>query len=83
MKTYSTIVDVLRDRAATTPDRLAYSFVSETPTNVNSLTYQQLETKVKAIARLSKKFKFKSPEPCGQYRQNTSSAQARANYGDD
>ncbi|AFY38525.1 Long-chain-fatty-acid--CoA ligase [[Leptolyngbya] sp. PCC 7376] len=50
MKTYSTIVDVLRDRAATTPDRLAYSFVSETPTNVTSLTYQQLETKVKAIA---------------------------------
>ena len=58
MKTYSTIVDVLRDRAATTPDRLAYSFVSETPTNVNSLTYQQLETKVKAIAaHLQKKIK--------------------------
>ena len=50
MKSYSTIVDVLRDRAATTPDRLAYSFVSETPTNFESFTYGQLETKVKAIA---------------------------------
>ena len=50
MKTYSTIVDVLRDRSANTPDRVGYSFLSNEVDNVKPLTYRQLETQVKAIA---------------------------------
>ncbi|MGB2924980.1 MAG: fatty acyl-AMP ligase [Limnothrix sp.] len=50
MKKYSTIVDVLQDRAQNTPDQLAYSFVSGEATNITSFTYRELEARVKAIA---------------------------------
>jgi acyl-CoA synthetase (AMP-forming)/AMP-acid ligase II len=50
MTQYSSVVDVLRHHAHTKPDQLAYSFLTGEATNHRDLSYQQLDTKVRAIA---------------------------------
>jgi acyl-CoA synthetase (AMP-forming)/AMP-acid ligase II len=50
MVNYSTVVDVLRDRAITQPNQLAYTFLADGETESERITYQELDTQAKAIA---------------------------------
>ena len=50
MAKYLTLVDLLRDRAQNLPNQIAYTFLPDGETSSGSLTYQQLETQVRAIA---------------------------------
>ena len=45
-----TLVDLLRDRASQHPNRTAYTFLEDGEREVSSLTYRQLDEKVRAIA---------------------------------
>ena len=48
--TADTLVDILRDRALTQPDRNLYTFLIDGETKTESLSYSQLEQRAKAIA---------------------------------
>lgn len=50
MTDYSTLVDVLRHRAQTQPDQIAYVFLADGVTESGSLTYAQLDEHARAIA---------------------------------
>jgi len=50
MTEYLTIIDILRHRSQNLPNQIAYTFLPEVETESGSLTYQQLEIKVQAIA---------------------------------
>lgn len=50
MTQYSTVVDVLRTHSKNLPDKIAYRFLADGEAESGSLTYQQLETQVQAIA---------------------------------
>ena len=50
MNEYLTIIDILRDRSQNLPNQIAYTFLPDGETESGSLTYQQLEIKVQAIA---------------------------------
>ena len=50
MAKYSTIVDILNDRSQNLPHQIAYIFLPDGETESGSLTYQQLNTQVRAIA---------------------------------
>ena len=50
MVNYSTVVDVLRNRATTQPNQLAYTFLADGETESNRITYQELDTQARAIA---------------------------------
>jgi len=47
---FSTFVDLLRDRTALQPDKVAFSFLSDGETISDSLTYFQLQQQAQAIA---------------------------------
>lgn len=47
---YSTLVELLRDRALNQPKEIGYTFLLDGETEVASLTYQQLDQKARAIA---------------------------------
>ncbi|MEC4985377.1 MAG: fatty acyl-AMP ligase [Oscillatoria sp. PMC 1068.18] len=47
---FSTLIDLLRDRAENEPDRQIYTFLSDGETISGSLTYQELDRQAKAIA---------------------------------
>ena len=50
MVNYSTVVDVLRHRAATQQNQLAYTFLADGETESDRVTYQELDTQARAIA---------------------------------
>ncbi|MGB3558015.1 MAG: AMP-binding protein, partial [Geitlerinemataceae cyanobacterium] len=50
MTDYSTLVNLLRDRAQTQPDQIAYVFLSDGDSESGKLTYGDLENRAKAIA---------------------------------
>lgn len=50
MTDYSTLVDLLRHRAQTQPDQLAYVFLADGDTESGSLTYAQLDEQARTIA---------------------------------
>ncbi len=50
MVNYSTVVDVLRHRATTQQNQLAYTFLADGETESNRITYQELDTQARAIA---------------------------------
>ncbi|MGD1704288.1 fatty acyl-AMP ligase [Dapis sp. BLCC M229] len=50
MAKYSTILDILNHRSQNLPDQIAYKFLPDGKTESGSLTYQQLNTQVRAIA---------------------------------
>ncbi|MGF1540763.1 MAG: fatty acyl-AMP ligase [Pleurocapsa sp.] len=50
MVNYSTVVDVLRERATTQPEQLAYTFLADGETESDHITYQELDTRARAIA---------------------------------
>ena len=50
MVNYSTVVDVLRHRAATQQNQLAYTFLADGETESDRITYQELDTQARAIA---------------------------------
>jgi acyl-CoA synthetase (AMP-forming)/AMP-acid ligase II len=50
MTDYSTLVNLLRDRAQTQPHKIAYVFLSDGDTESGKLTYGELEDRAKAIA---------------------------------
>ena len=50
MAKYSTILDILNHRSQNLPHQIAYTFLSDGETESDSLTYQQLNTQVRAIA---------------------------------
>ena len=50
MAKYSTILDILHDRSQNLPNQTAYTFLPDGETESGSLTYQQLNTQVRAIA---------------------------------
>lgn len=50
MAKYLTLIDLLRDRSQNLPSQIAYTFLPDGETSSGTLTYQQLETQVKAIA---------------------------------
>ena len=50
MHDYSSFVDLLRDRAQSHPDRLAFSFLQDGETETARLTYGQLDQQARAIA---------------------------------
>ena len=50
MAKYSTILDILNHRSQNLPHQIAYTFLSDGETESGSLTYQQLNTQVRAIA---------------------------------
>ncbi|MGK7921981.1 MAG: fatty acyl-AMP ligase [Trichodesmium sp.] len=50
MAKYSTILDILNHRSENLPDQIAYTFLPDGETESGSLTYQQLNTQVQAIA---------------------------------
>ncbi|OZH55424.1 AMP-binding protein [Hydrocoleum sp. CS-953] len=50
MAQYSTIIDILKDRSENLPNQTAYTFLPDGETKSGSLTYQQLNTQVRAIA---------------------------------
>ncbi|HIK33073.1 MAG TPA: fatty acyl-AMP ligase [Oscillatoriales cyanobacterium M4454_W2019_049] len=55
MTDYATLVELLRDRAQTQPQQLAYTFLADGSTESGSLTYGELDRQAKAIAaRLQK-----------------------------
>ena len=47
---YSTLVDLLRDRAQQQPERTVYTFLADGETESGSLTYQGLDKQARAIA---------------------------------
>ncbi len=50
MNNYSTLVDLLRARASSQPEQLAYTFLADGETESGSLTYQELDLWARAIA---------------------------------
>ncbi|MGC9527309.1 MAG: fatty acyl-AMP ligase [Limnospira sp.] len=50
MTQYATLVDLLRDRAETIGDRLAYTFLADGETESGRLTYGELDRQARAIA---------------------------------
>ncbi|MGB3514158.1 MAG: fatty acyl-AMP ligase [Microcoleaceae cyanobacterium] len=50
MAKYLTLIDLLRDRSQNLPSQTAYTFLPDGETSCGSLTYQQLDTQVRAIA---------------------------------
>jgi len=50
MRNYSTLITLLRDRANERPDEEVYTFLTDPKTASGTLTYQQLETRSRAIA---------------------------------
>ena len=46
----TTLIDRLQEQASTQPDKKAFTFLADGETEINSLTYQQLNKKAKAIA---------------------------------
>ncbi|WP_192901130.1 MULTISPECIES: hypothetical protein [Okeania] len=50
MAKYSTILDILNARSQNLPNQIAYKFLPDGETKSGSLTYQQLNTQVRAIA---------------------------------
>ncbi|NES88726.1 MULTISPECIES: fatty acyl-AMP ligase [Okeania] len=50
MPKYSTILDILNHRSQNLPNQIAYTFLPDGETESGSLTYQQLNTQVQAIA---------------------------------
>ncbi|MCF2144951.1 fatty acyl-AMP ligase [Desmonostoc muscorum LEGE 12446] len=46
----STLVDILRQRAQNSPNQLAYTFLQNGQTQTATLTYQELDSKARAIA---------------------------------
>ncbi len=50
MAKYSTILDILNHRSQNLPNQIAYTFLPDGETESGSLTYQQLNTQVRAIA---------------------------------
>ena len=50
MVNYSTVVDVLRHRAITQQNQLAYTFLADGETESDRITYQELDTQARAIA---------------------------------
>ncbi|MEO0377615.1 MAG: AMP-binding protein, partial [Cyanobacteria bacterium P01_A01_bin.17] len=50
MTSYSTLVDLLRDRAQKTPDKRAYTFFADGETESGTLTYGELDRQARAIA---------------------------------
>ncbi|MGF1487955.1 MAG: fatty acyl-AMP ligase [Prochloraceae cyanobacterium] len=50
MRNYSTLITLLRDRANERPDDKVYTFLTDPKTASGSLTYQELETRSRAIA---------------------------------
>ncbi|GGA54089.1 hypothetical protein [Okeania sp. KiyG1] len=50
MPKYSTILDILNHRSQNLPNQIAYTFLPDGETESGSLTYQQLDTQVRAIA---------------------------------
>ncbi|MHC5763312.1 fatty acyl-AMP ligase [Nostoc sp.] len=46
----STLVDILRQRAQNSPNQLGYTFLQNGQTQIATLTYQQLDSKARAIA---------------------------------
>ncbi len=50
MANYSTLVDLLRDRASSQPEQLAYTFLADGETESGSLTYGELDLRARAIA---------------------------------
>jgi acyl-CoA synthetase (AMP-forming)/AMP-acid ligase II len=47
---YSTVVDLLRDRASYQPEQTLYTFLADGESESGRLTYQELETQARAIA---------------------------------
>jgi amino acid adenylation domain-containing protein len=47
---FSTLIELLRQRATEEPDRLAFAFLSDGTTEIGRLTYQDLDRKARAIA---------------------------------
>jgi acyl-CoA synthetase (AMP-forming)/AMP-acid ligase II len=45
-----TLIHLLQDRASQHPDQTAYTFLEDGEREVNSLTYQQLDQRARAIA---------------------------------
>ncbi|BAZ49866.1 AMP-dependent synthetase and ligase [Nostoc sp. NIES-4103] len=54
---FSSLVDILCDRALSQPNKLAFTFLHNTETEQVSLTYQELDQKAKAIAVVLKSMK--------------------------
>ncbi len=50
MTNYSTLVDILRARASSQPEQLAYTFLADGETESGSLTYRELDLWARAIA---------------------------------
>jgi acyl-CoA synthetase (AMP-forming)/AMP-acid ligase II len=50
MSNYLTLVDILRDRASSQPEQLAYTFLADGETESGSLTYRELDLWARAIA---------------------------------
>ena len=50
MANYSTIIDLLFERAANQPEQTAYTFLADGETESGSFSYQELDTQARAIA---------------------------------
>ncbi|GAA6619603.1 fatty acyl-AMP ligase [Scytonema sp. NUACC26] len=50
LQKFSTIVDVLRERALQQKDQRAYTFIQDTDTELANLTYEELDRQARAIA---------------------------------
>ena len=56
MNNFSSVVDLLRDRAESQPDQLAYRFLADGETESGTLTYQQLHQQALQIASYLQSF---------------------------
>ncbi|MGL5807802.1 MAG: AMP-binding protein, partial [Xenococcaceae cyanobacterium] len=50
MLEYSTLIDLLQDRSAQQPEKIAYIFLKDGETESGSLTYGELDRQARAIA---------------------------------